>query len=366
MKELLSVPNIDPQEEARIKRQRAESESGLAPRENKRRRELTEYIFKWWQGDAHSHSTRSTREETGRFEGLYNIAEIMEYYEKLGLRFVGFAEHTSDPGSPKRLSPKDPISQSLINEAEEIERINRGEQFEMVALASTEANIMFDKDGQPMLDVPDEVLAKLDLVVASRHAIENEKEPSAIKESLLAAIRNKHVDVIGHPDRYTRKDKEKSSEYWEEYWGIWQEILDEMVTRNKAFEINLSSQPSRKLLKMAAESEVKFCLNLDAHDFNQFKSGGMEVHGEKKKWAADEASDEDMEILDKYRIERMTSGPGVRIISRLVRYLKTLESLGVTPDRVINSSPEHLVNFLTETRGKSTSNLLFLKEKLKI
>jgi histidinol phosphatase-like PHP family hydrolase len=364
MKELPQIPNIDPQEETRKKWQRAETP--LRNQESPGQKELTRYIFKWWQGDAHSHSTRSTREETGKYEGIYSIEEMMEYYEKLGLKFVAFAEHSSDPGNPRKLSPEDPISQSLVEEADEIEKINREGQSEIVALSSVETNIMFDENGQPIVDVPEEVLAKLDLIVASRHAIENEKDPAAIKKSLLAAINNKYVDIIGHPDRFTRKDKEKSAEYWEEYWGIWQEILDEMVAHNKVFEINLNSQPSRKLLEMAVKGGVKFCLNFDAHDFNQFKSEGTEVHGEKKKWAAGEADNDEIEILRKYKIERLTSGPGVRVIARLVRYLGKLESLGVTPDRIINSSPENLVKFLIEDRGKETSNLQFIKKKLKI
>ncbi|MFA6272499.1 MAG: hypothetical protein WC693_05370 [Patescibacteria group bacterium] len=362
MRELPSVPYIDPQEEAHKKREQA----GLPQREDEagEQRELTQYIDKWWQGDAHSHSTRSTREETGQYEGLYRPQEIMEYYQRIGLRFVAFAEHASDTHHPKQLSVEDSISQSLVSGAEEIEGINREGNFDIIAFSSVEANIMFDDDGKAIVDVPDEILAKLDLVVASRHAIANEKEPSAIRESLLATVRNGYVDVIGHPDRYTRKDKEKSPEYWEEYWGVWQEILAEMVAQNKAFEINLNCQPSRKLLEMAANSGVRFSLDLDAHDFNQYKSSGTEVSGEKKKWAAGDASDADIDILNQYRIERMTSGPGVRIIVRLIKVLKKLESLGVTPDRVINSSPENLLNFLTTVRGKTTSNLEFLKEKL--
>jgi histidinol phosphatase-like PHP family hydrolase len=222
MRELPPVPYINPQEEAHKRRELAESEEGLPPRESEtgEQRELTQYIGKWWQGDAHSHSTKSTREETGQYEGLYHPQEIMEYYQRIGLRFVAFSEHSSNPRNPERLSPEDPISQSLVSGAEEIEGINREGNFDIIAFSSVEANIMFDDEGKAIVDVPDEILAKLDLVIASRHIIANEKEPSAIRESLLATIRNGYVDVIGHPDRYTRKDKEKSPEYWEEYWGV--------------------------------------------------------------------------------------------------------------------------------------------------
>ena len=125
----------------------------------------------------------------------------------------------------------------------------------------------------------------------------------------LFAIKDPLVDVIGHPDRYTRKDKEKSPEYWQEYWSIWPEILEEMVKQNKAFEINMNSQPSKKLIDMAAKAGVKFFINYDAHDFNQYKKQATELSqaGEKakKKWAREEITDEDLEILKEYIDPRM-------------------------------------------------------------
>jgi DNA polymerase (family 10) len=51
-------------------------------------------------------------------------------------------------------------------------------------------------DGQ--LDYPDEVLAELDVVVASLHT--GLRQPrEQVTQRLLNAIRNPHVDIIGHP-----------------------------------------------------------------------------------------------------------------------------------------------------------------------
>ncbi len=48
------------------------------------------------------------------------------------------------------------------------------------------------------LDYPDELLAELDIVIASLHT--SLRQPrDQITERLLGAIRNPHVDVIGHP-----------------------------------------------------------------------------------------------------------------------------------------------------------------------
>jgi DNA polymerase (family 10) len=51
-------------------------------------------------------------------------------------------------------------------------------------------------DGQ--LDYPDEVLAELDVVIASLHS-SLRQERAVVTARLLNAINNPHVDIIGHP-----------------------------------------------------------------------------------------------------------------------------------------------------------------------
>lgn len=322
---------------------------------------LTQEIKRWWQGDAHTHTKESTRPEFGYTEGIYDIEEILKYYQSLGLEFAGFAEHASKPGAPEIQAADGPICQSLLHEARRITEVNREKKFQTVGFSSVEANIMFDTDGQPTLDLPAEVLQQLDIVIASRHAIAREKEPAAIKETLLAAIRNSNVDVIGHPDRYSKLDGDQSEEYEREYWAIWPEIFTEMAAKGKAFDLNMTSQPDKRIVKLAAEAGVEFFLNYDAHDFNQFKwedneswKAGDQAKG---RWGKGEATDEDLATLQKYKLERLSGGPGVKAILRLTHWIKYLEELGVTPDRVVNSSRDRLLAFLVYERGKKTENL---------
>lgn len=341
---------------------------GGAPEQIQKRQErherpdrLSAKILEWWKGDTHTHTKESTRPDYGYTEGIYEVEEALKYYQELGLEFAGFTEHASKPGAPEIQSAASPISQSLLREAERITAVNREGKFETVGLSGVEANILFDAESHPVLDLPPEVLSKLDLVIASRHAIVREKEPAAIKETLLAAIHNNNVDVIGHPDRYTRLDGQQPDTYWEEYWGIWPEIFTAMAEAGKAFDLNMTSQPDKRIVKMAAESGVKFFLNYDAHDFNQFKWENTESWkaGDQAKnhWGKGEATDEDRATLQAYKAERLSSGPGVKAILRLVRWINYLEGLGVTPDRIVNSSKERLLSFLVRERGKHTLNL---------
>ena len=57
------------------------------------------------------------------------------------------------------------------------------------------------------LDYPDEVLAELDIVIASLHTgLRQEREKVTVR--LLNAIKNPHVDVIAHPTGRLIPDRE--------------------------------------------------------------------------------------------------------------------------------------------------------------
>ncbi len=76
----------------------------------------------------------------------------------------------------------------------EIERINRAAGDGFTILTGTECNI--GMDGR--IDLPDGVLADLDVVVASVHS--GFKQPEReMTERVIAAMHNDHVDIIGHP-----------------------------------------------------------------------------------------------------------------------------------------------------------------------
>ena len=65
---------------------------------------------------------------------------------------------------------------------------------QILLLQGTEVEIRADGS----LDFPDEVLAELDIVIASMHS--GLRQPrEKVTQRLLSAIRNPHVDIIGHP-----------------------------------------------------------------------------------------------------------------------------------------------------------------------
>ena len=279
---------------------------------------------------------------------------------------VAFAEHPTKPGQPHRVEKRDLQAQAFLEQIKRVEKINKKPETKIAILSSAEVNIHFDQAGEPILDLPDQVLSKLDIVTASRHGIDQEKDIEAIKKSLLMAAKHPLVDTIGHPDRYIRLEGGITDQGEpcdpEKYWEAWEEILEEMAKNNKAFEINLNekSRPADELLRRAAEKGLNFVLNFDAHDFDQY---GKESTKTKQKWAKDEATEDDLAQLADYKKERLQAGPGLRAIRLLMNYLRKLEELGIGQSRIINSSRERLLEFLTEERGKQTDNLNNLKEK---
>ena len=123
-------------------------------------------------------------------------------------------------------------------------------------LAGIEVDIL--KDGQ--LDLDDEVLAQLDVVVASVHSYMN-LERSAMTERLLAAIENPYLQIIAHPTGrlLLRRDP---FEYDME------RVLDAARANGVAMECN--SYPDRldlkdTYLRMAKDRGVKIVISTDSH-----------------------------------------------------------------------------------------------------
>ncbi|MFH1171458.1 MAG: hypothetical protein V1778_02885 [bacterium] len=433
-----SFPPISPED--RDPRQHIRSADVETEEGQEERSRLSEEIRRWWRGDGHAHSAESTRKGFENAEGVYDLDEIAAYYEQLGLEFTAITEHASNPGQPEVLTPESEISQSLLAEAQRITDRNRESSGDFALFSGVEANVLFDANGEPTIDVPPEVLAKLDLVVASRHTIAREKDLPSIESSLLYAAGHPQVDAIGHPDRYLmasndwgflalnnpeaaalegdmqrmRKEQkalpEQSTErqaltkaleqtyttirkvvgkksleeqdatdetvqrlhaaYQElekQYLSMWERVLTVMAHEGKAFEINFHAQPSEKVVRMAAAAGVPFLLNYDAHDFDAYKWQHTDeqraAYAAKKRWAKEEMNEEDQEVLRDYKLDRLAHGPGVIPLLRLVRWIRRLEAMGVTPDRVVNSSRDRMVRFLTEERGKTTPNLNVIQEK---
>jgi DNA polymerase (family 10) len=132
------------------------------------------------RGDLHMHTTES--------DGHNTLEEMVAAAQAHGYEYIAIADHSAGRGVAGGLSVE-----RLRAQIAAIRALN--ERLSGIRiLAASEVDIRADGS----LDYPDEVLAELDLVVASIHSAMAQDEATMTRR-LLAAIENPHVDIIGHP-----------------------------------------------------------------------------------------------------------------------------------------------------------------------
>lgn len=145
------------------------------------RRELPQPIgFDGLHGDLHMHSTWS--------DGTHTIEEMAAAARDRGYAYICFTDHSRGLGVANGLDPE-----RLLQQRAEIDAVKeRMAPFRV--LQGCEVEVLYDGS----LDLPDEVLARLDLTIASVHSgIRRGKEQTTARA--LAAIRHPLVDILAHP-----------------------------------------------------------------------------------------------------------------------------------------------------------------------
>jgi DNA polymerase (family 10) len=142
------------------------------------------------QADLQVHSTYS--------DGKLSMLEMARAAAKRGIQVIAFTDHSVSLGVTGGLSMADHKKQ-----AAEIKRIQKQLGTTIRVLHATEVEIKADGS----LDYPDEFLESLDLVLASLHtSLRQPREKIMLR--LLNAVRNPHVDIIGHPTGRLIPDRE--------------------------------------------------------------------------------------------------------------------------------------------------------------
>lgn len=132
------------------------------------------------RGDLHCHTVAS--------DGHQTISEMAAAARELGYEYLAITDHSASHGFGNDVSP-----QELRRQIERVREVDA--QIEGIAVrAGSEVNIL--PDGS--LDYEDELLARLDWVVASVHTSFGMDE-QAMTARMIAAIEHPLVDAIGHP-----------------------------------------------------------------------------------------------------------------------------------------------------------------------
>ena len=132
------------------------------------------------RSELHSHTTAS--------DGRNDLEELIAIAVRRGYEALAVTEHSPSSALAGGLS-----AEELVEHAAAV-RDADARHPEIRLLAGTEVDIL--PGGE--LDYPDDLLAQLDLVVASPHAALAQR-PEQATARLVAAARSPHVDILGHP-----------------------------------------------------------------------------------------------------------------------------------------------------------------------
>jgi len=199
------------------------------------------------RGDLHTHTTYT--------DGRASVEQMAKAARERGLDYIAITDHSRRLAMAHGLDPK-----RLAEQWREIERVEKA-LGSIRLLRGIEVDILDDGS----LDLPDKVLAQLDWVVASVH-YKLEQSPAEMTRRMLKAIRNPHVDVIGHPSGRLL-NRRASSEF------DLAEVL--RVAREEGCAMEVNSQPERLDLTdgaclSAKHAGVKLVISTDSHHPHDF------------------------------------------------------------------------------------------------
>ena len=200
------------------------------------------------RGDLHTHTDWS--------DGAHTMNEMVAAAIKRGLEYYAITDHSVSSSVANGLDQGRLLAQ--MKQVRELDAATEG----ITILAGSEVDIR--RDGT--LDFTDEILAQLDIVVASVHSHFTLSEAEMTKR-MIRAIENPYVKIIGHPTGRLLGRRPM-------YPINLNEIISAAAENNTILEINGS--PSRldlgpEYVRKAKEAGVLIAINTDAHSVPEFE-----------------------------------------------------------------------------------------------
>jgi putative hydrolase len=196
------------------------------------------------RGDCHSHSDWS--------DGGSPIREMAEAARELGHEYLVLTDHSA------RLTVAHGLDASrLERQLEEVEKLNK-ELAPFRILTGIEVDIL--EDGT--LDQDEDLLARLDVVVASVHS-KLRMESGPMTRRMLAAIESPHTDILGHCTGRMVVGRGRPESTFDHH-----AVIEACAGTRTAVEINSRPErldPPEPLLRMAVEAGCFISVDTDAH-----------------------------------------------------------------------------------------------------
>lgn len=195
------------------------------------------------KGVFHNHTTAS--------DGHGTLEEMVYAAESFGWEYIGIADHSKASFQANGLDER-----QLLDQAQEIRRINESGKFRLTVLSGVECDILLSGE----LDLDRSVLEGLDYVVASVHSAftQNEQEMTA---RIIRAIEHPCTTMVGHLTGRKLLRREG-------YLVNQEKVIDAAIANGKIIELN--ANPFRldmdwRLWKRAAAKGLLCAINPDAH-----------------------------------------------------------------------------------------------------
>jgi DNA polymerase (family X) len=214
------------------------------------------------RGDVHMHTTAS--------DGRNSIREMAEAAIVCGYRYIAITDHSKFLGVTNGLDEK-----RALQQIEQVREADRAMEGRIRIFTGIEVDIL--ADGKLALD--DEVLAALDVVIASVHS-RFEQSREEMTERTLRAIENPNVRILGHPTGRLLLRREPFA-------------IDMAVVAKRAAELGVAMEhnaaPERldlndRDLRLARELGCRIVMSSDSHDSRNLGKMGYGARQLRRAW----------------------------------------------------------------------------------
>jgi DNA polymerase (family 10) len=228
------------------------------------------------QGDLHSHSDWS--------DGAMSVEAMAEFARRRGHAYQVMTDHTQSLAIARGLTPE-----RVEEERALIRSLNaRFEAEESDGTAPAETNpegfrllhgceLEIRADGQ--LDYPDDLLATLDLVVASLH-VGRRQTRAELTQRVLNAIENPHVDVIAHPSGRMIGTRDDLDLDWDTVYKAAARTGTVLEMNGSPHRLDLSVERARRALELGCYLSI----DSDAHHTREFAYLGWGISQARRAW----------------------------------------------------------------------------------
>jgi DNA polymerase (family 10) len=214
------------------------------------------------RGDVHMHTTAT--------DGRNSIREMAEAALADGLQYIAITDHSKALAMTFGLDEK-----RALEHMQRIREVDREMEGRIRIFTGIEVDILSDGS----LDLDDEVLAQMDVVIASIHSrFDQSREETTAR--VLRAIENPNVRILGHP---TGRQILRREPYAIDLGAVMRRAAELGV----AVEHNASPERldlSDRDLRLARELGCKIAINTDSHDTKDLRKRKYGIRQLRRAW----------------------------------------------------------------------------------